>query len=44
MKIRYADKIYDVLYTKNTAGLTMYAIEDESHHIDWLCNVEIIEE
>jgi hypothetical protein len=44
MKVKFADKIYEVLYTKEVAGKTMYAVEDEPNHIDWLVNVEVIDE
>lgn len=44
MKIKYANKIYDVLYTMKVLGKLIYAIEDEPNHIDWLTNVEVIDE
>ena len=44
MKVKFADKTYKVLYTKEIAGKTMYAVEDEPNHIDWLANVEVINE
>jgi hypothetical protein len=44
MKVKFADKVYEVLYTKEVAGKTMYAVEDEPNHIDWLVNVEVIDE
>lgn len=44
MKVKFADKIYDVLYSMNILGKTIYAIEDEPNHIDWLVNVEVINE
>ena len=44
MKVKFANKIYEVLYTKEVAGKTMYAVEDEPNHIDWLVNVEVIDE
>ena len=44
MKVKFANKIYEVLYTKEVAGKTLYAIEDEPNHIDWLVNVEVIDE
>lgn len=44
MKVKFADKTYKVLYTKEIAGKTMYAVEDEPNHIDWLVNVEVINE
>lgn len=45
MKIKYANKEYDVIDTRSMPGRkTMYAIEDEPGHIDWLINVEVIEE
>ena len=43
MKVKFANRIYEVLYTKKLAGLTMYAVEDEPHHIDWLINVELVD-
>lgn len=43
MKVKYANKIFEVLYTKEAAGLTMYAVEDEPNHIDWLINVEVVD-
>lgn len=43
MKVKFANKVFEVLYTKDVAGLTMYAVEDEPNHIDWLINVEVIE-
>ena len=44
MKIKYANKIYDVLYTMKVLGKLIYAVEDEPNHIDWLTNVEVINE
>lgn len=43
MKVKFANKVFEVLYTKDVAGLTMYAVEDEPNHIDWLINVEVID-
>ena len=43
MKVKFANRIYEVLFTKELAGLTMYAVEDEPNHIDWLINVEVID-
>ena len=43
MKIKYANKTYEVLYMKKLAGVTMYAVEDEPDHVDWLVNVEVVE-
>ena len=43
MKVKFANRIYDVLFTKELAGLTMYAVEDEPNHIDWLINVEVVD-
>ena len=43
MKVKFANKVFEVLYTKKVAGLTMYAVEDEPNHIDWLINVEVID-
>ena len=43
MKIRFANRIYDVKETRIIAGgLIQYAIEDEPNHIDWISNGEII--
>ena len=44
MKVKFADKIYDVLYTMKFLGKPIYAVEDEPNHIDWLVNVEVIDE
>lgn len=44
MKVKFADKIYEVLYIKEVAGKTLYAVEDEPNHIDWLVNIEVIDE
>ena len=44
MKVKYANKIYDVLYTMKFLWKTIYAVEDEPNHIDWLVNVEVIDE
>ena len=43
MKVNFANRIYEVLYTKELSGLTMYAVEDEPYHIDWLINVEVVD-
>lgn len=43
MKVKYANKVFEVLYTKELAGQTMYAVEDEPNHIDWLVNVEVVD-
>ena len=43
MKVKFANRIYEVLFTKELAGLTMYAVEDEPNHIDWLINVEVVD-
>lgn len=43
MKVKFANKVFEVLYTKEVEGLTMYAVEDEPNHIDWLINVEVID-
>lgn len=42
MKVKYADKVYEVLYTENRFGVTWYAIEDEPNHINFVHNVEIV--
>ena len=44
MKVKFANRIYEVLFTKELAGLTMYAVEDEPNNIDWLINVEVIDD
>ena len=44
MKVKFANKIYDVLYTMKVLGKLIYAVEDEPNHIDWLVNVEVIDE
>jgi len=44
MKVKFANRIYDVLYTKELAGCIMYAVEDEPNHIDWLVNVEVVDD
>lgn len=44
MKVKFANKVFDVLYTKKVAGQTMYAVEDEPNHIDWLVNVEVVDD
>lgn len=44
MKVKFANRVFEVLYTKETAGLTMYAVEDEPNHIDWLTNVEVVDD
>ena len=43
MKVKFANRIYEVLFTKELAGLTMYAVEDEPNHIDWLINVDVVD-
>ena len=43
MKIKYAGRIYDVVDTKELpGGLTLYGIEDEPGHIDYVSNVQIV--
>lgn len=44
MKVKYANKVYEVLYTMKVLGKPIYAVEDEPNHIDWLVNVEVINE
>jgi hypothetical protein len=44
MKVKFANKVFEVLYTMESAGLTMYAVEDEPNHIDWLTNVEVVDD
>ena len=44
MKIRFANKVYEVKDTRIIAGgLMQYAIEDEPNHIDWVSNVEVLD-
>ena len=43
MKVKFSNKVFEVLYTMEAAGLTMYAVEDEPNHIDWLTNVEVVD-
>ena len=44
MKVKFANKIYEVKDTRIVAGgLVQYAIEDEPNHIDWVSNVEVID-
>jgi len=43
MKVKFANRIYEVLFTKELSGLTMYAVEDKPNHIDWLINVEVVD-
>lgn len=43
MKVKFANRIFEVLYTKEVAGLALYAVEDEPNHVDWLTNVEVID-
>lgn len=43
MRVKYANKVFQVLYTKEVAGLTLYAVEDEPNHVDWLVNVEVVD-
>ena len=43
MKVKFANKVFEVLYTKEVAGQNMYAVEDEPNHIDWLVNVEVVD-
>ena len=42
MKIKFGNRWYDVLKTKESCGITWYAIEDEPNHIDWINNPEDI--
>lgn len=42
MKVKYGNKVYDVLFTKTEFGEIWYAIEDEPNHIDFVHNVEIV--
>ena len=44
MKVKFANKVFEVLYTIETAGLTMYAVEDEPNHIDWFTNVDVVDD
>lgn len=43
MKIKYANRWYEVLDKRQYLGITFYAIEDEPCHIDWINNPEKIE-
>ena len=43
MKVKYADRIYNVVTTSNYGGMTWYGIEDEPGHIDWVHDVEIVD-
>lgn len=38
MKIKFANKWYEVLDIKEIHGSEFYAIEDEPNHIDWIAN------
>ena len=38
MKIKFANKWYEVLDIKKIGGLEHYAIEDEPNNIDWIAN------
>ena len=38
MKLKFANKWYEVLDIKEIGGLEHYAIEDEPNHIDWIAN------
>lgn len=42
LKVKYGNKVYDVLFTKTEFGEIWYAIEDEPNHIDFVHNVEIV--
>ena len=44
MKIKYANKWYNVLDTRHYFGMIFYAIEDEPCHIDWINNPDEIKE
>ena len=44
MKVKFANKVFEVLYTMKVAGQTMYAVEDKPNHIDWLVNVEVVDD
>lgn len=43
MKVKFANKVYEVLYTMKFLGKPIYAVEDEPNHIDWLVNVEVVD-
>ena len=42
MEIKFGGKWYKVVETREVAGLTHYAIEDEPTHIDWITNPKVI--
>lgn len=42
MKIKFGNRWYNVLDTKESCGITWYAIADEPNHIDWINNPEDI--
>lgn len=42
MKVKFANKWYDVLDTRTYFGMTFYAIEDEPCHVDWITNPQKI--
>lgn len=45
MKVKFAGRVYDVIETRTLpGGLVQYGIEDEPGHIDWLINVEIVDD
>lgn len=45
MKVKFAGRVYDVIDTRTLpGGITQYGIEDEPGHIDWLINVEIVDD
>ena len=45
MKVKFAGRVYDVIDTRTLpGGLVQYGIEDEPGHIDWLINVEIVDD
>lgn len=42
MKIKFANRWYDVLDTREYYGKTFYAIEDKPCHVDWISNPDKI--
>ena len=42
MKVKFADKIYNVHGIKLSAGVAWFKIEDEPNHFDWVTNVEVV--
>lgn len=38
MKVKFANKWYDVLDARIYFGMAFYAIKDEPCHVDWIAN------